>query len=100
MCKYQLKIANLYNIPIGNVKKLKLNLLDEEKYVIHYKNLKLYSMLGIKLKKVHHVLELNQSQWLKSYVEFNTKKEKTIKIFKNRIDAKLVNTEKYYLKCT
>ena len=57
-------------------------------------------MLGIKLKKVHHVLELNQSQWLKSYVEFNTKKEKIMKILRNRIDAELVNTEKCYLKCT
>ena len=57
-------------------------------------------MLGIKLKKVHHVLELNQSQWLKSYVEFNTKKEKIMKILRNRIDAELVNTKKCYLKCT
>ena len=47
---------------------------DKETYVIHYENLKLYFRLGLKLKKKHRVLEFNQSQWLKQYVEFNTQK--------------------------
>ena len=59
---YQLKVADLYNISIGNVKKLVPNLFDKEEYVIHYENLKLCLRLGLKLKKVHHVLEFNQSQ--------------------------------------
>ena len=46
----QLKIADLYNIPIGNVKKLALNFFDKEKYVIQYGNLQLYLRLGSKLK--------------------------------------------------
>ena len=36
---YKLKIADFYNIPIGNVKKLGPNFFDEEKYVFHYENL-------------------------------------------------------------
>ena len=44
---YRLKIADHYNIPIGNVKKIVPNLFNKEKYVIHYENLKLYSRLGI-----------------------------------------------------
>ena len=48
---YQLKIADLYNIPIGNVKKIMPNLFDKEKYVIHYESLVLYLRLGLKLKK-------------------------------------------------
>ena len=36
---YQLKIAELHNIPIDNVKKLVPNFIDKERYVIHYKNL-------------------------------------------------------------
>ena len=47
---YHLKIADNYNIPIGNVKKSVPNFFDKEKYVIHYKNLKLYLRLGLKLK--------------------------------------------------
>ena len=48
------------------------NSFDKEKYMIHYENLKLYLRLGLKLK--HRVLEFNQSQWLKPYIEFNTQK--------------------------
>ena len=40
--EYQLKIANLYNIPIGNVKKLVPNSFDKVKYVLHFENLQLY----------------------------------------------------------
>ena len=40
----------------------------------------------IKTKKNNRVLEFNQSQWLKSYVEFNTQKIKRIKK-KKRIEA-------------
>ena len=69
---YQLKIADHYNIPIGNVKKLRPNFFDKEKYVIHYENLQLYLRLGLKLKKIYHLLEFNQSQWLKQYVDFGT----------------------------
>ena len=51
LSQYQLKIAELYNIPIGNVKKLVPKCFGKEKYVIHYENLKLYLRLGLKLKK-------------------------------------------------
>ena len=79
---YQLRIADLYNIAIGNVKKLMSNLFDEEKCGIHYGNLQLYLRLRLKLKKINRVLEFNQSQWLKPYIEFNTQK---------RIEAKRNN---------
>ena len=75
MSDYQLKIANLYNIPFGNVKKLVLNFFGKEKHVIHYEKLQIYLRVGMKLKKIYPVLEFNQSEWLKQYVEFNTQKE-------------------------
>ena len=58
--KIQLMIADLYDIPIGNVKKLEPNFFDKEKYVPHYENLQLYLRQGLKTKKVHRLLELNQ----------------------------------------
>ena len=48
---YQSKTADIYNISIGNVKNLTLNLLDKETYMIRYENLQLYLRVGLKLKK-------------------------------------------------
>ena len=47
--KYQLIIADLYKIPIGNVKKLVPNFFDKEKYVLYYENLQLDLRFGLKL---------------------------------------------------
>ena len=83
--------------------------------MIHYENSKLYLTLALKLKKKNCVLELNQSQWLKPYIEFNSQKwkdgekdndkygkalyklmnntiyRKAMENLKNRINVKLVN---------
>ena len=53
---YQLKIADFYNISIGNVEKLFPNFFYKEKYVLHYENLQIYLRLGFELKKLHRVL--------------------------------------------
>ena len=45
-----------------------LKFFDKENYVIHYENLQFYLRLGLKLNKIHWVLEFNQSQCLISYV--------------------------------
>ena len=74
---YQLKVLIFVTSLLSILQKLVpiSNFPDQEKYVIHYEKLNLYVRLGLKLKKVHHVLKFNQSQWLKQYVEFNSKKE-------------------------
>ena len=59
---------------MGGVKKLIPNLADKVKYVVHYKNLQHYLSLGMKLIKIHRVLSFRPSNWLKKYVDFNTKK--------------------------
>ena len=69
LSKYQLMISNLHNVPIGNVKKLASNVFDKEKYMLDHENLQLE--VRIETKKIHHVLELIKSQWLKSYVDYN-----------------------------
>ena len=40
----------------------------------------------IKTRKVHRVLEFDQSQWLKPYVEFNTKKNRFRKKMMTRME--------------
>ena len=45
---------------ILNTEKLVPNLMDKTKYVLHYRNLQLYPSLGMKLKKIHRILEFNE----------------------------------------
>ena len=51
LSNYQIKFADFCNILTGNFKKLILDFLDEEKFVLHYVNLQIYLRQGLKLKK-------------------------------------------------
>ena len=52
LSKYCKKIADKYEIKVGDVKKLIPNLGNKTNYVVHYRNLQLYLSLGMKLTKI------------------------------------------------
>ena len=79
------------NISSGRVHKLVPNLMNKEKYVLHYRNLQQYLSLGMKLKKVHRVLEFTQKPWMKKYIDFNTEKRKMAKNSFEKDFFKLMN---------
>ena len=54
-------------------RKLTPNLREKVKYIVHYRNLKLYLQLGLVVTKVHRVLTFKQSPWSKAYLDFNTR---------------------------
>ena len=71
---YCTKIADKYEIKVGDIKKLIPNLANKTNYVVHYRSLHLYLSLGMKLTKIHRVLEFKQSDWMKKYSNFSTEK--------------------------
>ena len=58
---------------MNGVNKLVTTLDDKEKYVIHISALKQALNHGLKLKKVHRVIEFKQEAWLEPYIMKNAK---------------------------
>ena len=64
---------------IDKCKKLVCNLHNKKKYVVHIKSLKQALNHGLKLKRVHRIIEFNQKAWLKPYIDMNTELRKLTK---------------------
>ena len=100
---------------VNKVEKLICSIENKEKYVIHIRSLKQALNHGLVLKKEHRVIQFNQKDWLKQYIDINPKlgKEakndfekyffklmnnsvfgKTMENVKNHRDLKLVTSEK------
>ena len=90
-------------------------------YVLHFKNLKLYLSLGMKLKKIHRVLSFTQKRFIKPFIDIctdarqrsktafeqnqyklvaNSTYGKTIQNVRNYLNVKLHSNEKQILKAT
>ena len=106
LCPEKVKCKN-------GVEKLIPNLRNKTKYVLHYKNLIQCLKLGMKLKKIHRGIKFVESEWMKPYIDMNTKLRakaknnfekdfyklmnnavfgKTMENIRNRKDVKLVNS--------
>ena len=98
LSKYQRSLKENLQIK-GKSKKLCLTLFDKKNYVIHYRNLKFCLDSGLILSKVHRVLKFDQSQWLKSYIDLNTKLRQNATSKFEESFSKLMNNSVYGKTC-
>lgn len=99
----------------SKIKKLITSLSDKKNYVLNYRILKLYLSLGVELMKVNQCVEYTQEKFMEPYIMLNTKLRtdakndfekdffklmnnscfgKTMENVRNRIDFRLISTEK------
>ena len=67
---YQQELEKELGYEPAQTEKLLPNLWDKEKCILHYRDLKLYLSLGMKLTKIHCILKFIQQAWLKPYTVF------------------------------
>lgn len=80
---------------IDNYKRILNTVTDKNLYVIHYRNLKLYVSLGMRLKKIHRVLSFSQNKWMAPYIDMNTELRKKAKSGFEKDLFKLMNNSVY-----
>jgi hypothetical protein len=102
------------------ISKLTTSFYDKKFYGVNYRLLKLYIQLGLKITKIHKVIQYDQDNYMKSYIMKNTEERKkannefekdfyklmnnsvygkTMENVRNRINFKLVSTEEDALAC-
>ena len=96
---YPKKLFNLHkDLPflperkkVNKLEKLICSKEDKEKYVMHIKVLEQALNHGLVLRKVQRVIQFNQKDWLKPYIDMNTKLRKEAKNDFEKYFFKLMN---------
>ena len=62
---------------VNGVEKLICHFKPRKNYVVHYRNLRLYLEMGMKITAVHRGISFYQSPWMEPYIRKNTELRKT-----------------------
>ena len=113
MSDYQKRLMKVLELKPTDSEKLLLTLENKNNHVVHYRNLQFYLKQGMRLTRVHRVLEFEQECWMEPYIRMNTefrKKAKndfeknfyklmnnsvfgkTMENLRNRVDIKIVRS--------
>ena len=100
LCPYQTKAdPNLFSEYMNSVKqpnnkpteKLMCDLTNKYNYMMHYRMFKFYTILGMKVTKIHTIYRFKLSLWLEKYINHNTQKRTKAKTNFEKDLYKLMN---------
>ena len=74
---------------VNTVEKLICDIEDKKNYVIHIRALKQALNNGLRLKKVHRIIQFKQKAWLKTYIGTNTELRKMQRMNLRKISLNL-----------
>lgn len=71
---YAQSLVLKHNLSSNSTTKLIASLDNKRNYILYFKNLQLYTRLGMKLTKVHKILSFSQKPIFRDYIQFNSDK--------------------------
>ncbi len=100
LSEFQVEIRRKYRIPkTAQNSKLVPNLMKKQKYCCHYQLLRFYLEHGLKLVRIHRVLQFNQAKWLAPYIQKNSTLRASAKNDFEKDFFKLMNNAVYGKTC-
>ena len=79
--------------------KLILDQNNKTEYMVHYRMLKFYVKIGVKVTKIHRVIKIKQDYICRDYIQNNTNKRATAKTEAEKDVRKLMNNSLYGRMC-
>ena len=72
---------------------------NKTEYMVHYRKLKFYVKMGVKVTKIHRVIKFKQDYLCRDYIQSNTNKRATAKTEAEKDVRKLMNNSLYGRMC-
>ena len=79
--------------------KLILDQNNKTEYMVHYRMLKFYVKMGVKVTKIHRVIKFKQDYICRDYIQNNTNKRATVKTEAEKDIRKIMNNSLYGRMC-
>ena len=95
LCPVNKEFLRINNEKFKSSTKLVPDLSDKLKYVCSLRNLQLFLKLGLVLKKIHRVLAADQTDFMTSYISFNSSKRQVAESDFEKNFFKLLNNAVY-----
>ena len=107
LSEFQIDIIERFNIQLAEDSKLLQAVYGKRRYVLHFTLLQLHFQLGMRIAKLHGVLQFHQDHWMETYINLNSNFRKSAinkfqqnyyKLMTNSVYGKTIESKKHRLK--